>query len=112
MWAYKFAKIVKYVINRAQKKEHRMLFYSVHPMYNCFLDDIGCTKSKQCPMFQIPGRAHEILTSVVQLERVELAPRGLGAHVSVHNLGAELVQGDRVVQWFTMDKRQRITVNS
>ena len=47
MWAYKFAKIVKYVINRAQKKEHRMLFYSVHPMYNCFLDDIGCTKSKQ-----------------------------------------------------------------
>ena len=63
-------------------------------------------------MFQIPGRAHEILTSVVQLERVELAPRGLGAHVSVHNLGAELVQGDRVVQWFTMDKRQRITVNS
>ena len=45
------------------------------------------------------------LTSVVQLEGVELAACGLGAHIPVDNLGAELIQSNRVVQWFAMDKR-------
>ena len=50
------------------------------------------------------------LTSVVQLECVELAARGLGAHISVHNLGAELIQGNCVVQWFAVGTNERMEV--
>ena len=45
--------------------KHRMLFWFIASNvieYNCLIDDIGCTESKQCPVLQISGRAITDLT--------------------------------------------------